>query len=286
MHMGRGLVETSEDFGSQGSKPTHPELLDHLAVSFVESGWDVKALHKTIVMSETYRQQSDLTDELIQKDPTNMLLARYTRVRMPAELVRDSALAVGGLLVTGVGGPSVYPYQPATIWDGFSVYSYPDTDSVPADTNHRRTMYSFVKRNAPHPALAAFDMPDRGTTSAKRNVSNTPLQSLVLLDDPQFLEAYRALATRVLKSETTADGQLTMAFRLATRRRPMPQEMTALRSYFTSQLQRYGQDRAAASQLVAIGVSPVDPQVDPVRLAALMNVTTVIMNTPDAYSLR
>ncbi|MSO30677.1 MAG: DUF1553 domain-containing protein [Acidobacteria bacterium] len=286
MHLGRGIVETSEDFGSQGSIPTHPELLDYLAVSFVESGWDVKKLHKMIVISETYRQRSDVTDELMRKDPRNFLLARYTRVRMPAELVRDSALAASGLLVTKVGGPSAYPYQPPTIWDGFSVYSYPDTDRVPADSNHRRSMYSFIKRNAPHPAMAAFDMPDRGTTSARRNVSNTPLQALVLLDDPQYLEAYRALATKVLKTESARDAQITMAFRLGTRRKPTAAEMTALRSYYDAQLARYAQDKESASQLIKAGVTPVDSTVDPVRLAALMNVTTVIMNTPDAYSLR
>jgi hypothetical protein len=147
-------------------------------------------------------------------------------------------------------------------------------------------MYSFIKRNAPHPAMAAFDMPDRGTTSAKRNVSNTPLQALVLLDDPQYLEAYRALATHVLKSETTRDGRLTAAFRIATRRRPTATEMTALRSYFDAQLARYGSDKAAAAQLIDVGVSPLASDVDPVELAALLNVTTVIMNTPDAYSLR
>src|SRR6185436_2866002 len=205
----------------------------------------------------------DATDEMLKKDPRNMLLARYTRVRMPAELVRDSALAVSGLLANKVGGPSVYPYQPPTIWDGFSVYAYPDTDKVPADSNHRRSMYSFIKRNAPHPAMAAFDMPDRGTTSAKRNVSNTPLQALVLLDDPQYLEAYRALATRVLKSETTRDGRLTTTFRIATRRRPTTPELTALRAYYDAQLTRYGSDRAAAAQLIDVGVSPVDAQVDP-----------------------
>ena len=134
MHFGRGLVETAEDFGSQGSNPTHPELLDYLAVSFIESGWDVKKLHKTIVMSETYRQQSDVTDEVLTEgSATTCCSRRYTRVRMPAELVRDSALAASGLLGSKVGGPSVYPYQPPTIWDGFSVYSYPETDSVPAD---------------------------------------------------------------------------------------------------------------------------------------------------------
>jgi hypothetical protein len=237
-------------------------------------------------MSETYKQQSDASDEVLKKDPRNLLLARYPRVRMPAELVRDSALAASNLLVNKVGGPSVYPYQPPTIWDGFSVYAYPETTAVPADANHRRTLYSFIKRNAPHPALAAFDMPDRGSTAPRRNVSNTPLQALVLLDDPQYLEAYRTLATHVLKTETTRDGQITMAFRLATRRRPSAQEMTALRAYFDAQLSEYARDQEAAAQLIKVGVSPVDTKVDAVQLAALMNVTTVIMNTPDAYSLR
>jgi hypothetical protein len=223
---------------------------------------------------------------MLEKDPRNMLLARYTRVRMPAELVRDSALAASGLLVSKVGGPSVYPYQPAQIWDGLSVYSYPDADKVPPDTNHRRSMYSFIKRNAPHPAMAAFDLPDRGSVSVRRNTSNTPLQALVLLDDPQYLEAYRALATQVLKKETATDAQITSAFRLLTRRRPSTEEMTALRTYMNAQLARYGADKPAAQQLVSVGVAPVDPQVDVVRLAALVNVATVIMNSPDAYSLR
>ena len=215
-----------------------------------------------------------------------MLLARYTRVRMPAELVRDNALAISGLLAREVGGPSVYPYQPPTIWDGFSVYAYPDADKVPADANHRRSMYSFIKRNAPHPAMASFDMPDRSVTSVRRLTSNTPLQALVLLDDPQYLEAFRVLATHVLKSQTTPEAQISMAFRLGTRRQPRADEMAALRDYYDAQLERYGQDRPAAMALIAVGVAPVDPQVDPVRLAALTNVTTVIMNTPDAYSLR
>jgi hypothetical protein len=239
-----------------------------------------------LVMSETYRQQSNVSPEALEKDPRNLLLARYTRVRMPAELVRDSALAASGLLKRDIGGPSVYPYQPATIWDGFSVYAYPDTDKVPADANHRRSMYSFIKRNAPHPAMAAFDMPDRGVTTVRRNVSNTPLQALVLLDDPQYLEAYRALATQVLKTQSAKDAQITMAFRLATRRKPTAREMTALGAYYDLQLARYGRDADAAKQLVSVGVAPVDPQVNAVQLAALTNLTTVIMNTPDAYSLR
>jgi hypothetical protein len=286
MHFGRGLVETAEDFGSQGSIPTHPELLDSLAVSFRESGWDIKKLHKQIVMSGTYRQQSDVTGDALQKDPTNLLLARYTRLRMPAEMVRDQALAASGLLVKRVGGPSVYPYQPANMWDGFNVYAYPDPAKVPADEHHRRSMYSFVKRNSPHPNMATFDLPDRGGSTARRRTSNSPLQALVLLDDPQFLEAYRALATKVLSTEASADARLTTIVRLATRRHPRADEMATLRDYYAAQVKRFTGDHDAASALIKTGVTPVPAGVDVVQLAALTNVVTVVMNTPDAYTLR
>jgi hypothetical protein len=286
MHFGRGLVETAEDFGSQGSIPTHPELLDTLAVTFRESGWDIKKLHKLIVMSGTYRQQSDASAEGLQKDPDNLLLARYTRLRMPAEMVRDQALAASGLLVKRIGGPSVYPYQPANMWDGFNVYAYPDPNAVPADEHHRRSMYSFVKRNSPHPNMATFDLPDRGSSTARRRTSNSPLQALVLLDDPQFLEAYRALAARVLSAETADDARLTMIVRLATRRRPTADEMTTLREYYKAQVNRFSGDRDAATALLKVGVTPVPANVDLVQLAALTNVVTVVMNTPDAYTLR
>jgi hypothetical protein len=286
MHFGRGLVETAEDFGSQGSIPTHPELLDSLAVSFRESGWDIKKLHKQIVMSGTYRQQSDTTADALQKDPTNLLLARYTRLRMPAEMVRDQALAASGLLVKRVGGPSVYPYQPPNMWDGFNVYAYPAAAAVPVDEHHRRSMYSFVKRNSPHPNMATFDLPDRGGSTARRRTSNSPLQALVLLDDPQFLEAYRALAAKVLSTETSADARLTTIVRLATRRHPRADEMATLRDYYAAQVKRFSADHDAAGALVKTGVTPVPAGVDVVQLAALTNVVTVVMNTPDAYTLR
>ena len=285
-HFGRGLVETSEDFGSQGSLPTNPELLDYLAVRFRESGWDIKQLHRLIVMSGTYRQQSEVREDLLQKDPNNLLLARFTRIRMPAEMVRDQALAASGLLVRTIGGPSVYPYQPRNMWDGFNQYDYPTPDMVPADAHHRRSMYSFVKRNAPHPNMATFDLPDRGGATARRRTSNSPLQALVLLDDPQFLEAYRALAGSVLETEDTTDARLTKVFRLATRRHPKAAEMAGMRDYYTAQLERYRDDREAAIQLLSVGVTRRDQSLDPVQLAALTNLTTVVMNTPDAYSLR
>ncbi|MGH9255805.1 MAG: DUF1553 domain-containing protein [Vicinamibacterales bacterium] len=286
MHFGRGLVETAEDFGSQGSIPTHPELLDFLAVTFRESGWDLKRLHKTIVMSAAYRQQSDVGTDGLKKDPRNLLLARFPRLRMPAEMVRDHALAASGLLVRRVGGPSTYPYQPKNMWDGFNVYRHPEPDQVPLDSHHRRTLYSFVKRNALHPGMASFDMPERWSTLARRNTSNTPLQALVLLDDPQYVEAYRSLAAHVLKTETDKDAQLTTVFRLATRRRPRTEELSTLRAYYDSQQARFSADRDAADKLLAAGVTRADAGLDKVKLAALTNVTTVVMNTPDAYSLR
>jgi len=285
LQFGHGLVETAEDFGAQGIIPSHPELLDWLAVTFRDSGWDVKRLQKTIVMSATFRQSSNAADDLLKKDPRNLLVARYPRVRMPAELVRDNALAASGLLVRNIGGASAYPYQPEGIWDGLAGYVYPAVDKVPADDQHRRTMYSFIKRNAPHPALATFDMPDRGSSTVRRQTSNTPLQALVLLDDPQFLEAYRVLAERVLKQAADRDAQITLMFRLATRRRPMDSEMAPMRAYYDAQMQRYAQDKDAAAKLVKVGVAPLDAQLDVTRVAAMMNLTAAVMNTPDAYSI-
>jgi hypothetical protein len=264
MHFGKGLVETAEDFGLQGSIPSHPELLDWLAARFIESGWDIKALHKSIVMSATYRQSSDVTPELLAKDPGNVFLARGLRLRMPAEVVRDHALAASGLLVRNVGGPSTFPYQPEGIWDGVSGRSnYPAANEVPADEHHRRSIYSFVKRNAPHPAMAVFDFPDRLTSTVRRKTSNTPLQALVLLNDPQYVEAYRALAQRVVETEAAPDAQITKIFRLATRRKPRSEELTPLVEYYQAEREE--------------NVSP---------LAALTNVTAVVMNSPDAFSIR
>ena len=154
-------------------------------------------------MSGTYRQQSDANEELLQKDPNNLLLARFTRLRMPAEMVRDQALAASGLLVRKIGGPSVYPYQPRNMWDGFNAVRLSDAGrGAGRRPPSPGSMYSFIKRNAPHPSMASFDLPDRGGATARRRTSNSPLQALVLLDDPQFLEAYRALAGSVLKTET------------------------------------------------------------------------------------
>jgi hypothetical protein len=286
LHFGRGLVETAEDFGSQGSIPSHPDLLDWLAVSFRESGWDVKKLQKLIVMSATYRQSSVASEAVLAKDPRDVLLARFPRLRLPAEMIRDGALAASGLLVKTIGGKSAYAYQPEGIWDGLSGYVHPEADGIPADDHHRRTLYSFIKRNAPHPALATFDLPDRGSTTVRRQTSNTPLQALVLLNDPQYLEAYRVLASKVLQLESNDDARIIRVFRLFTRRPPRQGELAPMRAYYDAQRRYYASDLAAAKELVSVGVTPVETSVNVADLAALTNLAAAVMNSPDAYTLR
>lgn len=287
LHFGRGLVETSEDFGAQGSLPTHPELLDWLAVRFIESGWDIKALHKLLVMSATFRQRSDITEEMRRGDPTNTLLARGVRRRMPAEMVRDNALAAAGLLVDKIGGPSVYPHQPEGVWSPLNSFSdYPTPDSLPDDDQHRRSLYTFIKRSAPHPGMENFDLADRSVSTSRRTVSNTPLQALQLMNDPQFVEAYRQIAARVAESDDETQAQLTRIFRLARREYPTDEQLDVLQRYFEEQREVFADDPDGAKALVSVGVAPVAEDVDPVTLAALTNVAAVVMNTPDAYMIR
>jgi hypothetical protein len=286
-HFGQGLVETAEDFGVQGSIPSNPELLDWLAVHFEESGWDIKLLNKLMVMSATYRQSSNAAPEIIEKDPRNISLTRGLRQRMPAEMVRDNALAAAGLLVPAVGGPSAHPYQPENIWNPLnSFYEYPESTDVPPDEHHRRSLYTFIKRSAPHPGMQIFDFPDRATSSARRRVSNTPLQALELMNDPQFVEAYRVLASHALEQNADTDAAITTIFRLARRQRPTSEQLTLLKAYYDGELAHFRADPAGAHSLLKVGVTPVKEGDDPIRLAALTNVTAVIMNSPDAYSLR
>ena len=287
MHFGTGLVKTAEDFGAQGSIPSNPELLDWLAVGFMESGWDIKRLHKLIVMSATYRQRSEASEDLLKRDPENILLARGVRMRMPAEMVRDNALVASGLLARTVGGPSVHPYQPDNIWDPLiTFYQYPDADKISPDEHHRRSLYTFIKRNAMHPGMQLFDAADPNVSIARRRVSNTPLQSLLLLNDPQYEEAYRALATRALKARAQTPEQLMLMFQLARRQHPTPEQLGILSSYYNAERQHYAADPGTAQQVLKVGVMPVDAQADPINLAALTDVAALIMNSPDAYSIR
>ena len=287
MHFGRGIVETSEDFGSQGAIPTHPELLDWLAVEFVESGWDVKALHRLIVTSATYRQSSAATPELVARDAANALYARGPRWRMTAEMVRDGALAASGLLVADVGGPSVKPYQPAGIWNPLnSFYAYPVPEDLPPDELHRRTLYTFVKRNATHPGMKIFDFTNRTESIARRRSSNTPLQALELMNDPQYVEAYRALAAEALRFAADEDTQLARLYRHATRATPTPAHIAVLRDYYGQQRAAYEGNEPKVAGVLEVGVVPAEAMLDRVSLAAMTNVAALVMSSPDAYTVR
>ncbi|MEJ7709067.1 MAG: DUF1553 domain-containing protein [Pyrinomonadaceae bacterium] len=256
MYFGTGLVKTVENFGTQGERPSHPELLDWLATEFIRTKWDVRAMQRLIVTSAAYRQASKSTPELHEKDPENRLLARGPRFRLPAEMVRDNALAIGGLLNDKIGGPSVAPYQPEGLWeelafgDGFSAQSY--VQSKGPDL-YRRSMYTFWKRTSPPAALGTFDAPDREKCTARRTLTNTPLQALVLLNDPTYIEAARALAQRALHDGgPNASTRLAYAFRLATARQPSPQEARILRDLLLQQTAHYRRDKTAAAALLMV----------------------------------
>ena len=230
-YFGTGIVKTAEDFGAQGEWPTHPELLDWLATELVRSGWNVKRLQRLIVTSATYRQSSHVSPALAQRDPENRLLARGPRFRMDAEMVRDTALAVSGLLVTKVGGKSVKPYQPPGLWEAIG-YSGSNTVHFVQDRGdalYRRSLYTFWKRTSPPPSLTTFDAPSREECVVRRGRTNTPLQALVLMNDEQYVEAARHLAERMMREggQTPAD-RIALGFRLATSRRPTADEIAHL----------------------------------------------------------
>jgi hypothetical protein len=226
-YFGRGIVETTEDFGTQGSRPSHPELLDWLATEFVDSGWDVKAMQRLIVTSATYRQSSKATPELIEKDPANILLSRGARYRVEAEMVRDVTLAASGLLSSKIGGPSVFPYQPNGVWE---LPYEKDSDTwvmSQGEDRYRRGIYTFIRRAAPYPSLTVFDATSREYCTARRSHTDTPLQALTTLNDNAFFEAARAMAKRVLKEG--GHSKIDYAFELVTSRKPEAAEETTLR---------------------------------------------------------
>jgi len=287
-YFGTGIVKTAEDFGSQGEPPSHPELLDWLATEFVRSGWDIKAMQRLIVTSATYRQSSMTSHELTERDPENRLLARGPRFRLPAEMVRDNALAISGLLNDKIGGPSVYPYQPKGLWEemafgeGYSGQSY--TPSAGADL-YRRGMYTVWKRTVPPPSLTLFDAPDREKCTARRAVTNTPLQALALLNDPTYVEASRALAERTLRSGGKSDqARIDFAFKLATARTPDSQERAVLLDSLKEFRSSYAQDRANASKLLAVGEAKADAHLAPRDLAAWTTVASMILNLDETVT--
>ncbi|MDG2208093.1 MAG: PSD1 and planctomycete cytochrome C domain-containing protein [Pirellulales bacterium] len=286
---GTGLVKTSENFGSQGDLPSHPELLDWLSQCFVQSGWDVKELMRLLVTSATYRQSSRLNHRSMDQDPENRLLARGPRFRLQAEMIRDAALSAGGLLVRSVGGRSVKPYQPEGLWEevafGIKTYGAQEYKQDHGDALYRRSMYTFWKRSCPPPSLVTFDAPDRETCIVRRERTNTPLQALVLLNDPIYIEAARGLAQRaILDGGSTTNERLRYAFRIVTGRRPTPAEAAVLSAELWDRLQAFADDPETAKRLVAIGESQSDASLSAGELAAWTMVARLILNLDEAIT--
>ena len=283
-YFGTGIVETVEDFGAQGAWPSHPDLFDWLAVEFIESGWDVKHLQRLIVTSATYRQSSIAATPLLERDPENRLLARGPRFRLDAEVVRDNALAISGLLAKQVGGPSVKPYQPQGLWE---VVSYDGELSYPQDHGaalYRRSLYTFWKRQSPPPSMLAFDAPTRETCTVRRPRTNTPLQALAMLNDITYVEASRALAQRMMNQATSPEARIHFGFRLATTRPPLPEEVEILLDVFHQQRAKYEANGKAAERLLGVGESARDPSLDTPAHAAWTTVASTILNLDETVT--
>ena len=286
MLFGAGLVRTVEDFGSQGQPPTHPELLDWLALEFqgeARDPWSIKRLFREITLSRTYRQSSRTTAALAAADPDNRWLARGPRFRLPAETIRDQALAMSGLLAERVGGPSVKPYQPADLWKELAtdnVYQH----GAGADL-YRRSIYTYWKRTVAPPTLVTFDAGGREACVVRENRTNTPLQALALLNENTFVEAARMMAERILRESSEADSErLEYAFRLATGRRPRPVERQVLAESLAAHRARYAADREAAERVLRTGEAAADSKLDPREVAAWTAVAAVLMNLDESLT--
>jgi hypothetical protein len=279
MYFGTGLVKTAENFGTQGEYPSHPALLDWLATSFIDSGWDVKALQRAIVESAAYRQSSKVTPETFERDPENRLVARGPRLRLPAETIRDQALAVSGLLVEKVGGPSVKPYQPAGLWADMVEGGYGDYVEAEGDDLYRRSLYTFWKRTLGPPTMMTFDSSTRETCIVRTGITNTPLQALTLMNDVTYVEAARRLAERMMtEGGETPEDRMGYAYLLATAHRPPPQAQAILLQGYERHLDRYRADRGAALELVTQGESARDETLDVAELAAFTMMANLILN--------
>ncbi|MFO0842070.1 MAG: DUF1553 domain-containing protein [Gemmataceae bacterium] len=282
MLFGVGLVKTTEDFGLQGEMPSHPELLDWLAVEFRESGWDVKRLLRLIVTSAAYRQASRVTPELLKRDPENRLLARGPRSRLPAEMIRDQALAASGLIAERLGGPSVKPYQPAGLWRELADAEYVRDRG---EALYRRGLYVFWKRTVAPPSLVTFDAAGREACTVRETRTNTPLQALTLLNDVTYVEAARALAQRVMREAATPEERLTRMFRLVLTRPPRPAERGVLLAGLERHRAHYvSADRGAAIKLLGAGDAPVDSTLCPADLAAYTTMASIVLNLDEAIT--
>jgi hypothetical protein len=287
-YFGIGLVKTAEDFGTQGERPSHPELLDWLSTEFIRLKWDVKAMQRLIVTSATYRQSSHATPALLARDPENRLLARAPRLRLAAEFIRDQALLAGGLLVERIGGPSVRPYHPSGLWEeiafggDFSAQKY---EQDKGEALYRRSMYTFWKRTCPPPSLQTFDAPEREFCIVRRSSTNTPLQALVLMNDPTYVEASRKFAERILtEGGRSLPGRLAFAVRTVLARPPTPAETKVLLGVLNGQLAAYRKNPEAAVKLLSVGESPKNAALDTTELAAWATVAGVLLNLDETIT--
>jgi hypothetical protein len=284
---GIGLVKTSEDFGIQGERPSHPELLDWLAVDFRQNGWDIKRIHKLLVTSATYRQASRVTPEKLAVDPQNRLYARGPRFRLDAEVIRDQALSISGLLVGTIGGPSVKPYQPAGLWKpvGFGGSNTSVFKQDSGENLYRRSMYTFWKRTSPPPSMSAFDAPDRETCQVRRARTNTPLQALVMMNDVQFFEAARKFAEKImLEGGADKASKATFAFRSILARHPTKLEQEVVEAVFVDYLKEFQQQAGAAEKILKAGESARNEKLDANNLAAWTMVAHLLFNLSETLT--
>lgn len=283
---GTGLAKTSENLGSQAEWPSHPELLDWLATEFVRLKWDMKAMQRLMVTSATYRQSARVTPEQLEKDPENRLLAHAPRLRLSAETMRDQALAISGLLVEKLGGPSVRPYMPPAVWDETSVYG--DMRGYKADTGeglYRRTLYTIWKRTAAPPTMLLFDSPSREICTVKRSRTNTPLQALALLNEITNVEAARNFAQRMLtEGGTTPEARIGWAFQRATARKPDAFELEKLTGNLRERLVAFQQNTAAATELISQGASKPNANLSAAELAAYTVTANVLLNLDEVVT--
>jgi hypothetical protein len=284
MFFGTGLVETSEDFGIQGALPSHPELLDWLALNLVDKHWDIREILKQIVLSATYRQSANISSQKLEKDPRNRLLGHGARNRLPAETVRDNALAISGLLVEQLGGPSVKPYQPDGLWEDVSVERREKYKVDLGDGLYRRSMYTFWKRTCPPPGMAAFDAPDRETCVIRRARTNTPLQALVLLNDPTYVEAGRKFAEQILLMAGDNRSRFEFAFQAALCRSPKPEEVEILSKILQTAEKHFSADNASANKLTSVGHSKRNEKLNVSTVAAWTTITSMILNLDETIS--
>lgn len=280
---GRGIVNTPGDFGMQGELPSHPELLDWLAVDFMENGWDIKRLMRQLVTSATYRQ-SVISEEGRDADPDNVYYTRFSRGHLKAEFIRDMLLASSGLLVRELGGPSVKPYQPPGLWEGATAggSTLSEYHQDHGDALYRRGLYTFVKRTVPSPSMLIFDASNRDQCEVERGNTNTPLQALVMMNDPTVLEAARVLASRLWLEDSEVGDKITKAFKLILCRTPKEKEIELLLGYFKNRKEAF--DEKNARELLAVGEYDLDEEIDPINTAALMQVITTLYNLEETIN--